>query len=345
MRNLILILLMLPLFCVAQYPIVEEFDSFGGAGEWTVDNGGGVQNYGGAENYATFNIGVTPYLNNTTHTILSQTYDFSDCSSDITISFPMSGLVETGNDVMNFEYYDGGAWVTDLTVTGLVTGTYTNTAIPNTTTQFRFQLITNGPDQVYFRTNLTQYSYTFGGVYTVPVDLSTQFIGGAPKTIQTYYYDITRFTIDCATVLPIELLIFDCEVNDGKTELYWSTASQINNDFFSVEHSTDGYNWKIINIIDGAGNSSQIQEYLIHHTDVPNGTNYYRLTQFDYDGNSQTFNVVSCTSGGKEKEINFTKYYNNIGQEISKPLYGYYLEIIWYKDETQRVNKRFIIKQ
>ena len=97
MRYLItLILLMSSFVSMAQYPIVEEFDSFGGAGQWTIDNGGGVQNYGGAENYGTFNIGTTPYNNSTTHTMGSPIFDFSDCSSDITISFPIAGIVENG---------------------------------------------------------------------------------------------------------------------------------------------------------------------------------------------------------------------------------------------------------
>jgi len=232
MKIITILLALVTTICSAQYPIVEEFDSFNGAGEWTVDNGGGVQNYGGAENYGTFNLGTTPYLNSTTHTIMSPTYDFTDCATDITISFPMAGYVETGADVMNFEYYDGGTWNTDLTVTGVVNGTHTNIAIPNTTTQFRFQLITDAANLVYFKTNLTQYSTTMGGTYTVPVDLSTQYIGGAPKAIQTYYYDITRFTIDCPSVLPIELIVFDCSIYDDgdDIELYWATASQINND-------------------------------------------------------------------------------------------------------------------
>ena len=39
-----------------QYLIIEEFNSFGGVGEWTINNGGSTQNYGGAENYLSFNL-------------------------------------------------------------------------------------------------------------------------------------------------------------------------------------------------------------------------------------------------------------------------------------------------
>lgn len=323
---------------MAQYPIVEEFDSFGGAGEWTVDNGGGVQNYGGAENYGTFNIGTTPYLNSTTHTILSPTYDFSDCSSDIEISFPMAGIVENGGDVMNFEYYDGG-WVTDLTVTGFVNGTYTNAAIPNTTTQFRFQLITDAAYPVFFRSNLNSYQLTSNATYNVPVDLSTQYVGGAPKSIQTYYYDITRFTINCAAVLPIELISFDCEWEGSNIKLSWMSASEINNSHYIIEHSTDGFTWSVVNTISGAGNSVNLLGYsTLHHNPVI-GYNYYKLTQVDYDGNQESFNLVSCEKHTNDRLVKKVEYYNSLGQEVGKHTLGFIIIVTRYLNGEISVDK------
>lgn len=324
---------------MAQYPIIEEFDSFGGAGQWTVDNGGGVQNYGGAENYGTFNLGTTPYLNNTTHTIQSPIYDLTDCATDITISFPMTGIVENGIDVMNFEYFDGGIWNTDLTVTGAVNGTYTNTAIPNTATRFRFQLITNGPNLVYYKTNYSSYSTILGGQFVVPVDLSTQFIGGAPKQILVYYYDIVRFTIDCPSVLPIELVSFDCEWNGGNIDLHWVSASEINNSHYLVEHSTDGYTWRTLYKVDGAGNSTQIIEYNTTHYSPPYGDNYYRLTQVDYDGNTETFNTVYCRKYNDKRLIEEVKYYNTIGQEVDEFTLGLVIIVTKYKNGNINVEK------
>jgi hypothetical protein len=317
------VICILPVISFAQYPIVEEFDSFGGAGEWTVDNGGGVQNYGGAENYGTFNIGTTPYLNNTTHTIESIVYDFSDCSSDITISFPMSGYVETGQDVMNFEYYDGGAWVTDLTVTGIVNGTYTNTAVPNTTTQFRFQLITDAPNPVYFKTNYSAYSLTLGGQFTVPVDLSTQYIGGAPKTIQTYYYDIPRFTIDCATPLPIELIDFNVMEHKGTAVLNWITASEINNDYFNIYWSEDGINWLDVHRENGAGNSTQILNYYAMHKNLKE-YNYYKLKQTDFNGHFEYSKVIVLHIPNID-DYEY-EYFNVIGQPVPESYQGFKLK-------------------
>ncbi len=145
-------------------------------------------------------------------------------------------------------------------------------------------------------------------------------------------------------VLPIELIVFDCNIDDDEIELYWSTASQINNDYFIIEHSTNGFYWDIIEYIDGAGNSSQIMEYSTTHFNVPMTTNYYRLTQVDYDGKRETFNTVSCSRDMDNKPIENTKYFNSLGQEINKPLEGYYLQVTTYVDGTVKANKRHIIR-
>ncbi|MFT6383879.1 MAG: hypothetical protein ACJAQR_000704, partial [Bacteroidia bacterium] len=84
--------------------------------------------------------------------------------------------------------------------------------------------------------------------------------------------------------LPITLLSFTAEVEDGHVQLNWTTTAEINNDYFNVEHSVDGINFTSISRIRGAGNSTQILNYsTIHHT-LSNGVSYYRLKQTDFDG-------------------------------------------------------------
>lgn len=83
--------------------------------------------------------------------------------------------------------------------------------------------------------------------------------------------------------LPIELLYFDARKVDNRVELGWATASEVNNEYFSVERSTNGKNFHQLSIIDGAGNSSERRDY--GYTDyVPYVENYYQLAQHDYDG-------------------------------------------------------------
>jgi hypothetical protein len=84
--------------------------------------------------------------------------------------------------------------------------------------------------------------------------------------------------------MPIELLFFTAEKADNHVKLNWATASEINNDYFTVERSADLRDIASIAEISGAGNSNItcLYEYLDYQP--LNGINYYRLKQTDYDG-------------------------------------------------------------
>jgi hypothetical protein len=56
--------------------------------------------------------------------------------------------------------------------------------------------------------------------------------------------------------LPVELLSFDVKCN-GKAHIRWSTATETNNDHFTLERSADAENWDFVANIPGAGNSNQ----------------------------------------------------------------------------------------
>ncbi len=86
------------------------------------------------------------------------------------------------------------------------------------------------------------------------------------------------------TALPIELVYFQAKSINNQVDLDWITASEINNDFFTIERSIDSEDWEEIGRIEGAGNSSRTLSY--HTVDrFPHlGTSYYRLKQTDFDG-------------------------------------------------------------
>ncbi|NOU39237.1 MAG: hypothetical protein HOO89_11015, partial [Ferruginibacter sp.] len=68
-------------------------------------------------------------------------------------------------------------------------------------------------------------------------------------------------TIEDCALLPIKLLFFKGKCNSQHTLIEWSTASEINNDFFEVEKSVDGITWKKIAAIKGKINSTTINAY------------------------------------------------------------------------------------
>jgi len=85
--------------------------------------------------------------------------------------------------------------------------------------------------------------------------------------------------------LPITLISF--EVNNYKesqVKLDWVTASEINNTFYTIEHSTDGLNFETVSIIDGAGNSDDLLYYTYIDTSPMKGPSFCRLKQTDFIG-------------------------------------------------------------
>lgn len=91
--------------------------------------------------------------------------------------------------------------------------------------------------------------------------------------------------------LPIELLSFTAEKFQGKVKLDWSTITEINNDYFTIERSINGKVFIPITTVQGAGNTTLRQDYIAYDDSPLEGYNYYRLRQTDYDGKTEVFNI------------------------------------------------------
>jgi len=94
-------------------------------------------------------------------------------------------------------------------------------------------------------------------------------------------------------VLPISLINFDVKQKNDLIELQWSTATEINNDYFTLERSIDGYNWEILAYIEGAGDSNYQIDYDYNDEYPYQGISYYRLKQTDFDGQYEYFAQVA----------------------------------------------------
>ena len=94
----------------------------------------------------------------------------------------------------------------------------------------------------------------------------------------------------CSALLPVELLSFSALCKNEKVICEWSTASEINNDYFSVEKNSDGKNWTEIGKVNGSGNSTTKMNYeFIDETTIAGSLIYYRLKQVDFDGRYEYF--------------------------------------------------------
>ncbi len=92
------------------------------------------------------------------------------------------------------------------------------------------------------------------------------------------------FTAAGIKVLPIQLIRFAGELVDEQVALEWATASEEDNDFFTIERSADGIHFEVLDTLQGAGNSSRTLIYDYRDENPLIGNNYYRLKQTDYNG-------------------------------------------------------------
>lgn len=90
--------------------------------------------------------------------------------------------------------------------------------------------------------------------------------------------------IETSQGLPVEFASFALRKNGSNVDVSWSTASEINNDRFVIQRSTDNVMYTNIATIDGNDNSLVINEYQYRDESAPNRTLYYRILQLDYDG-------------------------------------------------------------
>ena len=77
--------------------------------------------------------------------------------------------------------------------------------------------------------------------------------------------------------------------------LFWTTASETNNDYFTVERSKTGGEWEQVLQVDGAGTATSAKNYSAVDDGPFAGLSYYRLKQTDFDGTFSYSKVVSVT--------------------------------------------------
>ncbi|MEI9945338.1 MAG: hypothetical protein WDN26_14120 [Chitinophagaceae bacterium] len=111
-------------------------------------------------------------------------------------------------------------------------------------------------------------------------------------------HQVLTYTINNA--LPVSMVDFSAiPFADNTVKLGWTTLSEDNNDYFTIERSGDANNWMAIGTVKGAGNSSGRIDYSYTDKRPLEGTSYYRIRQTDIDGRS----TVSLTRP-VERELN-----------------------------------------
>ena len=105
------------------------------------------------------------------------------------------------------------------------------------------------------------------------------------------------------TTLPVSLIDFNGKSTADGVQLNWTTSSELNNDRFDVLRSDDTNNFQIITSVKGKGTSNQINTYGYLDVVPLFGTNYYKLSQVDYNGKSTLSKIVAVKTGLTKTEL------------------------------------------
>src|SRR6188508_3341378 len=114
-------------------------------------------------------------------------------------------------------------------------------------------------------------------------------------------FNTENFNISPQSIpLPVELIDFSANCKDNKVVIHWTSATETNNDYFTLEKSFDGKTFEAVSTLKGSGTTTEIHEY--QATDeISLQTVYYRLKQTDYDGASSNSDIIliNCRHDGK----------------------------------------------
>ena len=147
--------------------------------------------------------------------------------------------------------------------------------------------------------------------------------------------------------VPVALLSFKATLNLSRTvDLSWTTANEINNNFFEVEHSIDGITFSPIAKVLGQGTTANPTAYKSEHTDPAVGTNYYRLRQVDFD-DQFAYSEIEKVEVPQNNKLTFQVYPNPSSDRITLVLNGMadvsVIDLYGRKLFTQRLGDRQIL--
>ena len=157
-----------------------------------------------------------------------------------------------------------------------------------------YSVATNAPLTLTASWRGTYYWPNNGGATTRSVTISNATNG-------TFSYPVRdanagsciqdAFTVTVSGTLPIALSSFTATLNKDKVLLDWTTSQEQNNKYFTIERSNDGSNFSFLNKVNGSGTTTESHSY--HATDFAplDGTNFYRLSQTDLDGNQKYYGI------------------------------------------------------
>lgn len=228
--------------------------------------------------------------------------------TNVTVEFDFIGSGEGTTDKGYFVYsINGGTgWIVP---TGAPTSTNPAMGVGGSINNLKSQICGSGQGRW---THITwNMPVTCEGITNLRVGFVWQSNNNSVGSDPSFAVDDVTVTA-ILTPAPIELLSFTAKYTSEKVvALDWITATEINNDFFTIERSEDAINFSDIIYLDGAGNSSQINTYNSIDQNPFSGVSYYRLKQTDYDGEFSYSKIEMVNLVQSDFEILNSYYYND----------------------------------
>ncbi|MFH2143512.1 MAG: Calx-beta domain-containing protein [Bacteroidota bacterium] len=215
---------------------------------------------------------------------------------------------------------------------------------------------TNDPGTVSVSFDLTGYSVNSGDDLVLLIDADGTFTDATQYTtgrtwnppVVTFtdanFTDGNFFTIassSSSTPLPVELLSFTGQFVNDKVLLEWATASEKNNDYFTVEKNSGGNEFEQITTVKGAGNSNLILHYDATDYNPLSGISYYRLRQTDYDGKYSFSSIITVQVTTKQDLI---QIFPNPVNDVLTIIFSTGLDELTITNIHEKTIKRYSLK-
>lgn len=239
-------------------------------------------------------------------------FDYSQCTNGQCAYVEITNCTGAAVNISNFQFTDGNGSSVDLFIpNGTSIGPMETVVLARNRTTFINAFGDPGVPVIGGLPHLNPngetpltLSNSSGVACTVVIYNGTE----ADRTGESIYFDKNGNKLGTGTPtpgqnlpLPVELLYFHAQPDEGQISLSWATVSEINNDYFTVETSLNGKIFEEIGRLAGAGNTVEEQRYTYQHQNPAEGNNYYRLKQTDFDGTfsySDVLVIAVQKSGG-----------------------------------------------
>lgn len=219
-----------------------------------------------------------------------------DLMSGVSLQKTADGDSYLGLNVTNI---GNGDWM-DYTISPYLAGTYTvKFRIAAGSNGARFQIIDTMTKAVLTTVNVTNTNNSW-----LTQSISLPLTAGK-KTLQIKSNSTTAFNINwmefsmtvANSPTPVKFVYFNAQCENGGANLKWKTAAEENSFRFSVQKSTDGANWSEIGTVAAAGQATEEKNYAF--TDKTTGQGFYRIVEYDYNGQTTMSTIVKSSCSAK----------------------------------------------